>query len=325
VLREDLAPFKRDGITKKMLDSVRERGTKYQVIDHRLYREKNCMFPSRCSGVEHFIKQHLAELPDLEVIINCRDWPQINKSWGASKGPVLSFSKTSDYLDILYPTWGFWEGGPAITLYPTGLGRWDQHRVSLKKASEVYPWAKKETKAFFRGSRTSAERDPLILLSRRNPSLVDAQYTKNQAWKSPADTLNVEPATEVRLEDHCKYRYLFNFRGVAASFRLKHLFLCKSLVFHVGDAWKEFFYDSLKPWIHYVPVAADASSDDMEQLIEFFIEHDDLAQKIADRGYQQIWQHLRMNSVNCYWKKLLKQYAKLLKFKVERDVELVEV
>lgn len=50
-------------------------------------------------------------------------------------------------------------------------------------------------------------------------------------------------------------RYLFNFRGVAASFRLKHLFLCKSLVFHVGDEWVEFFYPALRPWVHYIPVS----------------------------------------------------------------------
>ena len=49
-------------------------------------------------------------------------------------------------------------------------------------------------------------------------------------------------------------RYLFNFRGVAASFRLKHLFVCKALVFHVGDEWLEFFYPALKPWVHYIPV-----------------------------------------------------------------------
>ena len=74
-----------------------------------------------------------------------------------------------------------------------------------------------------------------------------------QAWRSPKDTLGAEPAAEVSLEDHCKYRFLFNFRGVAASFRLKHLFLCGSLVFHVGDEWDEFFYAALKPWVHYVP------------------------------------------------------------------------
>lgn len=52
-------------------------------------------------------------------------------------------------------------------------------------------------------------------------------------------------------------RYLFNFRGVAASFRLKHLFLCKSLVFHVGEEWLEFFYPALRPWVHYIPVSVD--------------------------------------------------------------------
>jgi len=84
----------------------------------------------------------------------------------------------------MYPAWTFWEGGPAISLYPRGLGRWDQHRKSLNAASSATPWEKKENKGFFRGSRTSSERDNLILLSRDKPYLVDAQYTKNQGWKS---------------------------------------------------------------------------------------------------------------------------------------------
>jgi Glycosyl transferase family 90 len=54
-------------------------------------------------------------------------------------------------------------------------------------------------------------------------------------------------------------RYLFNFRGVAASFRFKHLFLCNSLVFHVGNDWLEFFYPAMKPWVHYIPVKKDLS------------------------------------------------------------------
>ena len=33
---------------------------------------------------------------------------------------------------------------------------------------------------------------------------VDAAYTKNQAWKSDADTLGQPAAFEVKLQDHCR-------------------------------------------------------------------------------------------------------------------------
>lgn len=225
----------------------------------------------------------------------------------------------------MYPAWSFWEGGPSISLYPVGLGRWDQHRESISKAAEKWPWESKKSKAFFRGSRTSDERDSLVLLSRSRKDLVDASYTKNQAWKSSADTLHAEPAKEISLENHCKYKYLFNYRGVAASFRFKHLFLCKSLVFHVGDDYKEFFYDSLKPYVHYIPVRSDSSQEQLMKLIEFFKKHDNYAKEIAERGYQYIWENLRMEDVTCYWRTLLQRYVKLLRFKVIRDPELIEI
>lgn len=240
-------------------------------------------------------------------------------------GPVFSFSRTDEYYDIMYPAWSFWAGGPAIKLYPTGLGRWDEHRQSINDASYTWPWELKKPMGFFRGSRTSSERDSIVLLSRNRSDLVDAQYTKNQAWKSIRDTLDAEPAREISLEDHCEYKYLFNFRGVAASFRLKHLFLCNSLVFHVGDEWQEFFYESLKPWVHYVPVSKNPTADELKGLIEFFREHDELGEQIANRGRHHIWDHLKMKDVHCYWRKLLRRYAKLLKFDIKLDPSLIKV
>lgn len=79
------------------------------------------MFPARCDGIEHFILKLIDKLPDTELIVNTRDWPQIIKNHHIF-GPVFSFSKTRDYHDIMYPAWSFWEGGPAISLYPRGLG-----------------------------------------------------------------------------------------------------------------------------------------------------------------------------------------------------------
>ncbi|XP_054829931.1 protein O-glucosyltransferase 1 [Eublepharis macularius] len=324
VREQDLAPF-REGISKELLSEAisRKLGTHYQIIGKKLYREHDCMFPARCSGIEHFILEIIDHLPDMELMVNVRDYPQVPK-WIKPLVPVFSFSKTSEYYDIMYPAWTFWEGGPAVwPIYPTGLGRWDIMRDDLQGSAEKWSWKKKIPTAYFRGSRTSPERDPLILLSRENPDLVDAEYTKNQAWKSERDTLGKPAAKEVPLVDHCKYKYLFNFRGVAASFRFKHLFLCGSLVFHVGEDWQEFFYPQLKPWIHYVPVKSDLS--DVRELLQFVQENDGIAQEIAEKGRQFIVENLQMKDISCYWERLLTEYSKALTYKVKRKSNYSEI
>ena len=192
-------------------------------------------------------------------------------------------------------------------------------RKNLLIAANKWPWNKKAPKGFFRGSRTSSERDNLILLSRENPKLVDAAFTKNQAWKSQKDTLGEDPAPEVSLEEHCSYKYLFNFRGVAASFRLKHLFLCGSLVLHVGQDWLEFFYPALEPWVHYVPVSAHATSEEIHDLLEFLTLHDAIAAKIAETGQSFIRSWLRMIDIENYWEVLLTQYAEKMSFVPQID------
>lgn len=137
--------------------------------------------------------------------------------------------------------------------------------------------------------------------------------------------MHASPATEVSFEDHCKYKFLFNFRGVAASFRLKHLFLCKSLVFHVGNEWLEFFYPALIPWVHYIPVDAKATKQEIESLINFFLDNDGIAEDIAKRGFEMIWENLKLSDATCYWKKLLRKYTKLLNYKPVLDDNMIEI
>lgn len=326
-LEADLKPWSKSGITQEVLKEalkLNNRLSHYQIINHKLYRNDDSMFPSRNSGVEHFLLKLVDQLPDTEFVLNTADWPQTT-SWQPNKLPIFSFSKVmKEHVDIMYPAWTFWEGGPAVwPIYPNGLGRWDEQMKIIPKAAKKWPWNNKETKAFFRGSRTSDERDPLVLLSRKEPNLVNAEYTKNQAWKSDKDTLGAAPAEEIKLEDHCKYKYLFNFRGVAASFRFKHLFLCNSLVYHVGDEWLEFFYSELKPWVHYIPVRQDLRN--VKELIEFAVENDSIAKEIAQRGRKFITEHLRMEDVQCYWKELITEYTKLLKFKPKLNKQLKRI
>ena len=96
-------------------------------------------------------------------------------------------------------------------------------------------------------------------------------------------------------------------------------------MFHVGDEWLEFFYPAMKPWVHYIPVPKDASEEELYNLIEFAKEHPDISKKIADEGASFIKAHLTMHDVGCYWRDLLKEYSKLLTYKVVRDPKLTLV
>ena len=304
-----------------------KRAIHYQIVDKRLYREEKCTFPARCEGIEHFIRKSLPELPNMDLFINVRDYPQVGKYFDSqNQFPIFSFSKdTKDYCDITYPAWTYWSGGPALDIYPTGIGRWDLQRESLIREQSKLPWSKKESKAFFRGSRTSSERDPIILLGRKREDIVDSKYTKNQAWKSPKDTLGDEPAKTATFEEHCQYKILFNARGVAASFRLKHLFLCRSLVVDVSSNWIEFFYPPLKPWIHYVPIDKDMKN--AEKLLEFLLENDDISSHIAKRGYDFVRKHLTMDCIQYYWNVLLNKYSqRLIQYRPARpDDDLIDI
>lgn len=60
-------------------------------------------------------------------------------------------------------------------------------------------------------------------------------------------------------------------------------------------------------------------------MIYFIKNHDDIAQEIATNGFNMIWNNLKMKDVICYWRKLLKKYAKLLDFDVVLDERLIEI
>lgn len=135
-LNLDLAPWESTGITKDIFKQTAkiERLNHYQIIDHKLYRNEDAMFPFRNNGIEHFLLKIIKNLPDTEFILNTKDWPQTSK-WSGQKLPVFSFSKVdSQNNDIMYPAWTFWEGGPAVwPIYPNGLGRWDEQLKIIPK------------------------------------------------------------------------------------------------------------------------------------------------------------------------------------------------
>lgn len=57
-----------------------------------------CCIIYRCNGVEHFLLEIIKKLPDMELILNTRDWPQSPKY--SDPLPVFSFSKVVSIIKL---------------------------------------------------------------------------------------------------------------------------------------------------------------------------------------------------------------------------------
>ncbi len=323
VAAAQLAPWRSTGIRREDLDAARALFrplVKYQILGGRLYRDEKCYFPPRCAGIEHFLLEIAPELPDLEFLVNVQDHPATRVDRPL---PVFSFSKVpAEHADILFPAWAFWEGGPALGVIPTW--RWDLTRRDLLAAGDALSWEEKKPVVFFRGSRTNETRDPYVLYAQQHLDLWDVRYTLNQSQKQTdhvTRVLELTPAEPVAPRDHCAWRYLLNFDGVAASFRLKNLLACGGLVFYVDPKWVEFFYPKLVPGEHYVPLSLDPA--EAARTVESLRTDDTRARRIARHGRDFIEKHLTLAHVRRYWLDLLEDYASLQRFEPRRDPRLV--
>jgi hypothetical protein len=111
-------------------------------------------------------------------------------------------------------------------------------------------------------------------------------------------------------------RYLINVAGATYSARLKsvlvhaclclplrsvdsslfrYLLLCGSTLLNVDDPHVEFFQSQLQPWVHYVPVSRDFS--DLNLRLQWLVEHQLEAQKIAEAGRDWALEHLQPHSL----------------------------
>lgn len=111
-----------------------------------------------------------------------------------------------------------------------------------------------------------------------------------------------------------------NTAPTARSIRLMHL---GSVVMRQESHYIEFWYDSMKPYEHYIPLSYDGS--DIIQKVEWARAHDDRAQQIAENALTMARTHLKDDEVACYWHRLLVGYSKKMGFKATLTPEFSRV
>ena len=141
---------------------------------------------------------------------------------------------------------------------------------------------------------TSPHRQRLMDVAAGDPRIhaVAIQWVKeDRPEHRPSETaMSTRDANHLSLPDHCRHAYLLDVEGVGYSARLKFLLFSRRPVFLQDRPWREFYFDRMEPFRHYIPVRRDLS--DLSERLDWAQAHPEECAAIADQALEFARQHL---------------------------------
>jgi len=150
------------------------------------------------------------------------------------------------------------------------------------------PWEVRQPKLVWRGSLVGEDgiRARALRLGRMYPDLLDIKATnggiscdkffaQTKAFTDHnglSDCLAAS-APFLPMEQQLAFRYTLEMDGGSSTWRFKNALLGGFLVFKVDSSNGQFFYSSLQPFEHYIPVDAQNFEDDLVKKIQWANEH----------------------------------------------------
>jgi len=165
---------------------------------------------------------------------------------------------------------------------------------TFSKQAKQYPWSKKKNKAVWRGSTTSHSsyqsnhlsdipRGQLVETSISHPHLIDAAFKSfDVVWRDRKEELMKTTIVkeEMKFDVFMDYKAIIDIDGnnwryvlcvhmihilhtqstnhlvfSVSSSRFPKLLCTNSVVIKVDPWYGEYFYEELKPWVHYIPAS----------------------------------------------------------------------
>jgi Glycosyl transferase family 90 len=203
----------------------------------------------------------------------------------------------------LVNTVAYTSSGTMMTLIPD-IRFWQtngyfQDRQSLEKAWT--PWNDRHNRFFWRGATTgegnvtadsisALPRTRLCIASLNYPDIIDAKFTDVVQAKDDRDEGEIRAylehrglmAPRVPQTEFQRYRFLIDIDGNSSSWGFLLKLAMGSCILKVESNWRQWYYDELRPWHHYVPVRSDLA--DLDEQIAWCADHDEEAHEIAENG-----------------------------------------
>jgi len=212
------------------------------------------------------------------------------------------------------------------------------------------PWARRVSKAVFRGSlcgpdayheaqilgwprsrlvEMAVERPDLLAVgcsggdldkNGRMPSdwgknrLTATETARNAALKKAIDRCRAADPKKGKIVnfnlEHGSYKFVLNVAGVVAAWRMVPLLANRAVILQQTLDNQEVPQGWMKPWVHYVPIKRDLS--DLFATIEYLQNHDSVAQRIADAGWHLFHTRVRADNFYCHTYRLLRGLSGLM-------------
>jgi hypothetical protein len=261
---------------------------------------------------ETLCQEYPNEIPDIDFFVNRRDFPLLKRDltepyhhiWDSHEqplvshsyplyAPILSSCTAEGFVDIPIPTMDDW----TRIMFKEHTHFAMSNRVIATHDQFKTPWNKKKEMAVFRGSTTGIgydeETNPRIKLCKQfqqhpycNVGITSwntrLRKVSGDSKLHTPDTTQLSLSKSMTLEEQSTYKYIIHVQGHVQAFRLSIELAMGSVILLVHTDYKLWYEPLLEPWEHYVPVSADLS--DLDERIQWCIEHDKECQKIAKQA-----------------------------------------
>lgn len=211
--------------------------------------------------------------------------------------PMTRFASCTvdGFADVAAPDFIF-EGWPEAS-----FDNYDAKIAEMVAASHTEP---QHDRAIWLGRVMPGARSALMTASARNPDAIEAIGT-NATYDQSSDlyrSLIMTMEEQVRL-----YRYLIDVEGYGYSGRLKMLLHSGRVVLVQDRPYRDFFFDGIEPYRHYVPVARDCS--DLAERIEWLRANPSRSAEIAAEARRFAAARLTRKAAIESWAALLERHA----------------
>lgn len=185
-----------------------------------------------------------------------------------------------------------------------------------------FPWESKISQLIWRGSTAQyflkmTEKNIFIFsrvalcdLSKKYPTKIDAKFTLFVQNADQIPSIFQFQGDHVSFKDQMNYKYHILIDGNVSPYTKSGWKLfTNSLLFKPNSKWTQWYYGSLKPYIHYIPVKEDLS--DLMDKLDWALKNDLEAKKIANNCRKFALTHITVPEDLIYFYKVIMRYQKL--------------